>query len=62
MGDDVTRIREAIEHLRAARDLLVSVGAPRAADAVRRAIASAGGAERHATGRASRISATESAR
>lgn len=43
-------IAEAVVHLQVARDLLAAAGAVRAADKVRRAIKSAGGAERHAVG------------
>lgn len=44
-------ITDAIEHLRSARDLLVTADAPRAADKVRAALKSAEGALRHAHGR-----------
>lgn len=46
--------RLAVDHLRAARDLLVLAGASRAVDRVRAAITSAGGAVRHAQGKAGR--------
>lgn len=46
--------REAESLLRRARDLLAQAGAPRAADKVRAAIKSAGGAVRHAQGKADR--------
>lgn len=41
-------VRQAITHLRAARDLLKAAGARRTLARVRLAITSAGGAERHA--------------
>ncbi|QQS15261.1 MAG: hypothetical protein IPK81_14080 [Rhodospirillales bacterium] len=46
--------REAESMLRRARDMLIQAGAPRAADKVRAAIKSAGGAVRHAEGKAAR--------
>ena len=61
---DIESIDKAIAHLRAARDLLRGAGAPKATDVSRRAIASAGGAARHARHRLARskiaASATES--
>lgn len=41
-------VREAIQHLRQARELLKVAGATRATDKVRAALSSAAGAERHA--------------
>lgn len=46
--NNATLCREANDKLREARDLLVQAGARRAADKVRDAIASCGGAIRHA--------------
>lgn len=48
-------IKEAIQHLRDARALLVSAGAKRAVARVRLAITSAEGAQRHAQGIATRV-------
>ena len=48
MTDTTQEIRQAIDHLRAARDLLKSAGAPRTVHRVRLALSSAGGALRHA--------------
>lgn len=48
-------IDEAIELLKKARDLLVTAEAPRTVAKVRLALTSAGGAKRHAQGKASRI-------
>lgn len=45
---DVTKTRLALLHLRSARELLAEVGAPKALERVRLAIASAEGAVRHA--------------
>lgn len=47
-ADPVTQVSAAIEHLRAARELLKQAGAPRAADKVRAALSSTKGARRHA--------------
>lgn len=44
---DVRTAQQALEHLRFARDLLASVGAKKAAQRVRRAVASTDGAVRH---------------
>lgn len=44
----VQGIKDAIEHLKSARDLLRYWGANRAADAVARSLKSAEGAQRHA--------------
>lgn len=44
---DRVAVRTAIDHLRCARHLLASSGAPRAAAAVRKALRSAEGAARH---------------
>lgn len=48
-------IDEAIGLLRKARDLLIKAEAPRAAEKVRFALTSAGGAARHALGKGTRI-------
>lgn len=48
---DAERVRQAIEHLKRARDLLKTAGATRTVERVRLAITSAGGAERHAIGK-----------
>lgn len=48
------KCRAALELLRNARDLLAEAGATRAADRVRLAITSTGGAIRHAEGKAAR--------
>lgn len=55
-ADDATvaAARLALERLREARNLLELAGAPRAADRVRLAITSAGGAVRHAESRRGR--------
>ena len=45
---NVQKVAAALVHLRAARELLKSAGARKSAARVRLAIASAGGAERHA--------------
>jgi hypothetical protein len=45
---DVALIRNALFHLRTARDLLRRVGAKKSLDRVRHALKSAEGAERHA--------------
>lgn len=47
-ADRVEGIKDAIEHLKSARDLLRYWGANRAADAVARSLKSAEGAQRHA--------------
>lgn len=44
---DRDAVRSAIDHLRRARHLLATSGAPRAAAAVRKALRSAEGAARH---------------
>lgn len=44
---DPRKVRAALAHLRAARDLLAEVGCPATLARVRAAITSAGGAERH---------------
>ena len=44
---DLDGVRAAIDHLRSARHLLATSGAPRAAAAVRKALRSAEGAARH---------------
>lgn len=44
---DTQRVAAAIEHLKAARDLLVEANCPRAAERVRKALTSAGGAQRN---------------
>lgn len=54
---DVLNIRRAHELLREARDLLTGAGAARAAAATRTAVASAGGALRHAEHRRDRTAA-----
>lgn len=56
---DVQSIRRAHEILREARDLLKGAGAARAAAATRQALASAGGALRHAEHRADRTAANQ---
>ena len=48
MTTTTQQIRQAIDHLRSARDLLKSAGAPKTVHRVRLAISSAGGALRHA--------------
>lgn len=52
-ADTVTATRAALEHLKAARVLLTGTGSPMALASVRSAIASTGGAVRHAERRAS---------
>jgi hypothetical protein len=54
MASPVENCRAALELLRNARDLLAEAGAMRAADKVRLAITSTGGAIRHAEGKAIR--------
>lgn len=49
------KVNEAIVHLRKARDLLSQAESPRTAARVRLAMTSAGGAERHAYGRYTRL-------
>jgi hypothetical protein len=51
---DRERTKQAIDHLRAARDLLQQAGCPRATAATMRALASAGGARRHVDHRITR--------
>lgn len=46
-SDDHEKMSAAIDHLRRARNLLTKLRVPRAADVVRRALASAEGASRH---------------
>lgn len=55
---DVADIRQAHELLKQARDLLARAGAAKAATATRSAVASAGGALRHADHREARTSAS----
>ena len=45
---DLQKVRNALFHLRTARDLLREVGAKKSLDRVRHALKSAEGAERHA--------------
>jgi hypothetical protein len=52
---DRDTVRDAVDHLRIARNLLVGVSAPKAADKVRRALRSAEGARRHIAGLHSRV-------
>ncbi|WP_234782579.1 hypothetical protein [Sphingopyxis macrogoltabida] len=54
MPADLKRTNQAIDHLRAARDLLRQAGCPRAAAATMRALASAEGARRHVDHRITR--------
>ncbi len=54
MPADLKRTNQAIDHLRAARDVLRQAGCPRAAAATMRALASAEGARRHVDHRITR--------
>lgn len=52
--EDVARVRQAIQLLRSARNLLRSAGCPQTLRRVRLCLTSAGGAERHVEHRARR--------